>query len=372
MDAASVVTDRPAAGTLPLPDARARRVVRSVFAGTLVLLALWVARSYLVALVWAAVIAISVWPLYARFATRLGRHRMLLPLVFTVMTAFVLAIPFTLVTVQVGRQGQMIIEWITHAQQSGIAVPGWLGRLPVLGQNLEQWWRENLANPGSAGEMLGALDRDALSSWLQTFGGEFLHRAFLSILTFMALFVLLRDGDSISNRILDLADRWLGNPGERLAEKMVSVVRGTVNGTVLVALGEGALIGIGYYLAGVPQPVLFSILTAAVAMLPFGAWAAFTAAAIILLGQGSAVAAATLFGWGAAVMLAGDNIVQPALIGSAARLPFLAVLIGIFGGLEAFGLVGLFVGPVIMAALLTVWREWMPQAAGRTQEDGDR
>jgi predicted PurR-regulated permease PerM len=141
---------------------------------------------------------------------------------------------------------------------------------------------------------------------------------------------------------------------------MVEAVRGTVNGTIVVAVIEGLVIGIAYVLAGVPNPILFTILTIAFAMLPFGAWAAFTAAAAALLvSSGDIWIAFAVFGWGAAVMLVGDHFVWPTLVGGAARLPFLFALIGIFGGLTAFGLFGLFLGPVVMAALLTVWREWV-------------
>ena len=107
-----------------------------------------------------------------------------------------------------------------------------------------------------------------------------------------------------------------------------------MNGTIVVALAEGLLIGIGYGVAGVPNAVLFTFLTIAFAMLPFGAWAAFTAAAATLvLGGGSAWAAIAVFGWGAAIMLIGDHFVWPALVGGAARLPFLFALVGVFGGL---------------------------------------
>jgi predicted PurR-regulated permease PerM len=123
---------------------------------------------------------------------------------------------------------------------------------------------------------------------------------------------------------------------------------------------EGVLIGLGYVLAGVPNPLLFALLTAAFAMIPFGAWFAFTAAALVLLVQGgSLLVAASVFGFGAAVLLIGDNFIWPALAGNMARLPFLLALVGIFGGLQAFGLIGLFIGPVIMAAVLVVWREWI-------------
>ena len=210
------------------------------------------------------------------------------------------------------------------------------------------------------GDPLERFDAEGTAGWAKSLGGELLSRSFMFLFSLVALFVLLRHGPWIAGRTLDTADRVLGSPGERLASKMVDAVRGTVNGTVTVALGEGLLIGIGYAIAGVPSAMLFTVLTAAFAMLPFGAWAAFTAAALAVVASGgSGLAAAGVFGWGAIVMLVGDHFVWPTLVGGAARMPFLFALVGIFGGLHVFGLVGLFAGPVVMAALLTVWREWV-------------
>ncbi|HEX8167732.1 MAG TPA: AI-2E family transporter [Beijerinckiaceae bacterium] len=354
----------PPEGNLPAPDAGARRIVRLVFAAALVLIALWVARSYVVALAWAVVIAVAAWPLYERFSARVpGRRGVLAPLLFTVLTALVLAFPVVLALVEIGREAQAILQWAGQARESGVPVPEWLTRVPLLGQFLDQWWRTNLADPKAAGDLFGGFDASSLTEWSRSFGGQLLYRLFLALLTFMALFLILRDGERIAARVLALADRWLGGPGERLAEKMVVAVRGVVNGTVVVAVGEGILIGAGYVVAGVPHAVLFAILTAAFAMLPLGAWFAFTAASLVLLVEGgSGLTAALVFGWGAVVMLIGDNFVQPGLIGGAARMPFLWALVGIAGGLETFGLVGLFLGPVVMAALLTIWREWVGAA----------
>src|SRR4051812_11382581 len=101
-------------------------------------------------------------------------------------------------------------------------------------------------------------------------------------------------------------------------------------------------------IAGVPEPMLFGALTIAFAMLPLGAWFAFTTAALVVLSVGgSALAAALVFAWGAVVMLVGDNLIQPTLIGSSIRLPFLWTLVGILGGAQTFGLIGLFLGPKV-------------------------
>jgi predicted PurR-regulated permease PerM len=353
-------------------DGGARLAARTAFALLLLALAFWVARDFINALAWASVIAITTWPLYQRFAARgaNGRSTVLAPLVFTLLVGVLLLVPIGLAAHAFGRESQGLIEWITQLRENGVPVPGWIAQMPLAGEYASGWWRTNLADPQGAGAFLGSINKDSATQWTQALGGQLLHRLVLFFITLIALFFMLRDGAWIAARALETSDRLLGDPGERLASKMVEAVRGTVNGTVVVAVVEGGLIGIAYAIAGVPNPVVFALLTAAFAMLPFGAWVAFTAASLLLLVQGGSVlAAAGVFGFGAAVMLIGDNFVWPAIVGGAARLPFLLALIGIFGGLQTFGLLGLFVGPVIMAALVTIWREWVaPSAAVDHQE----
>ena len=152
--------------------------------------------------------------------------------------------------------------------------------------------------------------------------------------------------------------RLYGAFGERFVTRLAEAIRGTVNGTIFVALSEGALIGLGYGFGGLAHPFAFTVVTIGFALIPFGAWAAFGVASLFLILQGQTITGALLFGYGSAVMLTGDNLVQPALIGNSIRLPFLWTFVGIFGGMYSFGLVGLFIGPAIMAALFLVWSEW--------------
>ena len=355
----------------PLPTgAGARMNARVVLALALVALALWTAAGFLPALIWAAILATSLWPLYTKFSARVSSGRSsLAPLVFTLVVALILFTPMSLAVYQIAQQGDLLVGWMKQAGESGIEVPDWLARLPIAAESIEQWWRSNLSDPKAATAWLKSVNADNASELFRTFGGQLLHRLFLLFFSLVALFVLLRNGRSISDRVLETCDRLFGEAGEGLAEQMVDAIRGTVNGTVLVAAGEGLLIGVAYFVAGVPHAIVFTILTTAFAMLPFGAWLAFSVAAVVLIsGGGSGIAAAGVFGWGAIVMLAGDHFVWPTLVGGAARLPFLYAFVGIFGGLAAFGLIGLFLGPVIMAALLIVWREWIfrPTATEKT------
>ncbi len=354
----------------PLPlDAAARTKARVVLAVALVGLALWTAASFLPALIWATILAVSLWPLYLSFAKRLASGPSnLTALVFTLLVALVLFTPMALAAYQFAQQSDVLIGWLKKAGESGVDVPEWLARLPVAAESLQQWWRDNLSDPKAAAAWLKTINAENASELFRTLGGQLIHRLFLLFFSLLALFVLLSNGSAIASRFLETSDRLFGGAGEGLIEKMVDATRGTVNGTVLVAVGEGLLIGVGYLLAGVPNPVLFTVLTTAFAMIPFGAWAAFSTAAVVLVSSGgSGLAAAGVFFWGVIIMLAGDHFVWPTLVGGSARLPFLLAFVGIFGGLAAFGLLGLFLGPVIMAALLTVWREWVfrPRVEGK-------
>ncbi|WP_342110850.1 AI-2E family transporter [Methylobacterium sp. SI9] len=355
----------------PLTGDPSRRRRRACFGGVVLLIALWTARSYLAAVAWAIIIAVAIWPLYRRAPrTKTSRER-LVPAVATLLCAAVLVTPLVLATAELGREGQAVLGWISRAQQGGIEVPSWLTRLPILGEHADRWWRSHVSNPAGLRALFTDVNFEAWAAWMRSFGGEIAYRALLAFVTFLTLFALLRDGDRVGTRMLCLAEELLGKPGERLFEKVALAIRGVVNGTVLVAIGEGLLIGVGYWVAGLPQAGLFTLLTVTFAMLPFGAWFAFTAAALILAIQHDAwFGAAGVFGWGATVMLAGDNFVQPAVIGGAARLPLVWTLIGILGGLETFGLVGLFAGPVVMAALYAIWRDWTTPGAAVVDREG--
>jgi predicted PurR-regulated permease PerM len=346
----------------PPVASRERAVLRTAIAILVVLLATWVARDFLMALIWAGVIAITAWPIYVRFAASIfaGRSPVLAPLLFTFLIGLVLLVPIVWAVHQIAQGSDAFARSLNELQESGIPVPVWLAQLPVAGAYLDSWWRSNLSNPEVLVEWLRGVNIENLTAWTSTLGGALVHRLFLFFITLIALFLVLRDGTWLADRALATAGRLLGNPGERLVSKIADATRATVNGTVAAAIVKGAVVGVAYFVTGVPHALLFTVLTMALAMVPIGAWVALIAATLMLvLHGGSWLATAGLFGFGATMLLIGDNLILPALIGGAARLPFLLVLVGILGGMQSFGFVGLFVGPVIMAALLTVWREWI-------------
>jgi predicted PurR-regulated permease PerM len=344
----------------PPQDGEAHRKQMLVLVALITLAGLWLARGFLLELAWAVTLAIALWPLYRR-ATG-GRKargmRALITLSFTLGVALVLMVAIALVGVEAARGSQQATQWVAKAQKSGIPPPHWLQELP-LSSRLVGWWQAHLATPGGASQMLGAINTRSVAHWTETAAAQVASGTWFFAVTLLALFLILYDAERLAGNVFRTARRFYGDFGERFVDQMGATVRAAVNGTVLVAIGEGTLIGIGYAVAGVPRALLFTIATIAFAMLPFGAWAAFGVATIVLLVQGHVAAAIALFLYGAAVMLIGDNFVQPALVGHSIELPFLWIFIATFGGLEQLGVVGLFVGPAVMAAVFFVWNEWL-------------
>ena len=353
----------------PLParaDARERErhrfhaLARGVLAAALVLLALWTLQGFLPALVWASIFAIALWPLYARAERRWppGRHNLLLPSLFTLGVALVFIVPVLALGAQLGRDAHGVVAWVEEVHRTGVPVPPVLQHLPVGSAQVTGWWQSNLSQPGRASHLLARIDRGSAMTLGQHFGMSLLRRLTQFLFTLLTLFFLFRDGRALNRQVVQAARRVFGPSGERVAAQVVASVHGTVNGLVLVGLGEGVLLGVAYAVLGVPHPTIFGAVTAVAAIIPFGAPFAFCVAALLLAAGGAMAKGIVLICIGMLITFIADHFVRPVLIGGATKLPFIWVLFGILGGVEAWGLLGLFLGPAIMAALILLWREW--------------
>jgi predicted PurR-regulated permease PerM len=337
-----------------------QRVALLVLTTVLVVLGFWILRHFLPALAWAGVLAIGTWPLYSRFRRLLPpslQASIWAPLGFTLLVGIVFVLPLTLFAIEVGREALVLVHQVSAIEQTGMAPPDWLARLP-FGSYATQWWQSNLIDPEAAKELLGRIDRSVVLEWMRSLGVQLFARSTILVFTLLALFFLYRDGLTLAHQLAALAARAFGPTGERLGGHVVAAVRGTVDGLVLVGLGEGLLLGLGYAIVGLPHAVLLGALTCVLAMIPFGAPVVFGLGSLFLLAQSGVEAAVGLAVYGVVVAFIADHFVRPVLIGGTARLPFLWVLLGILGGVESFGLLGLFLGPAVMAALIALWREW--------------
>jgi predicted PurR-regulated permease PerM len=333
-----------------------QRIARNTLIVGVVALAIWMLWRFVPALAWAAVLAIATWPL-RQWLGRRGAGQTAIASVLTLALALVLVMPLIWLGVRAARDGGAIVQWVEDVRQHGLAVPAWPSHLPYIGDSVAMWWQDNLAQPGGARDLLSRAATSGLIGFTGTLGIELANRLTVLVFTVLTLFFLYRNGQSIAAAAETIAERLFGPPGHHLGKNAVAAVRGTVNGLVLVGLGEGALLGIGYAVTGLSHAVLLGLVTAVLATVPFGAPLVYIACALYLLASAQTTAAIALLVFGTIVVFVADHFVRPMLIGSSTRLPFLWVLLGIFGGLESFGLIGLFLGPAVMSVLIAIWRE---------------
>lgn len=323
-------------------------------------LGLWIAKDFLAAVIWGVVIAIAIDPLHMRLRARWpGKgKRVAIALLVTLCVALIVLIPLVFGIAQAAREAHDLALWITEAKTHGIPPPGWLANLPFGAAEATQWWREHLATPRAATLQLHSLAQVDLLTHTRLIGSNVLHRSVIFAFTLIALFFLLRDRDTILDQVSRAGARLFGPTSARIGLQAVRSVRSTIDGLVLVGMGEGAVMTVVYVLLGTPHPLLLGVLTAIAATIPFGAAFMFAIAALLLLGTGSASGAIIVIVAGLIVVGIADHFVRPAMIGGATRLPFLWVLIGILGGAETLGVLGLFVGPATMAVLVMLWRDF--------------
>ncbi|MBV9827199.1 MAG: AI-2E family transporter [Alphaproteobacteria bacterium] len=350
----------PDRATPPTASQSTQRLARIALATALVAIGIWVLFDFLPALAWAAVLAVAMWPLYMRLLRMMSptAERVWAPLSATLAIGIVFIAPLVVIGTAVARESHVVIAFVSEARHHGIAAPEWLERFPLIGAALTSWWNSNIGDPAMAEELVGRLDMRTLTGSVRQYGGEVAHRLAIFLFTLLTLFFLFRDGRMLAQQLRDISDRLIGRRGERIALQMIAAVHGTVNGLVLVGLAEGVLLGISYVVAGLPYPASFGAMTAVAAVIPFAAPVVYGVLALYLFTIGNTTGAIIIAAVGTVVVFVADHFVRPFLIGGSTRLPFLLVLLGILGGLESMGFIGLFLGPAMMAALVALWREW--------------
>lgn len=342
----------------PADPKRRQRIATLALYAVLMALALWVIRAFIPPIVWAFVIAILVWPLLRRLTSpgQSALRASAIALAMTTVVGLFVVLPVAAVFAQALHEAHHLIHWLKDVEQNGIAVPQFVERLPY-GSQIAAWWQENLARPLEGSPAIEQLRSGHVATAGRHFGTIAVRGAVHFGFMLLTLFVFLRTGPQVSEQALRAVRSVFGADGAHLAIRMAAAVRATVTGLVLVGLGEGALIGVAYYVTGLPHAVELGVVTAIAAMLPFCAPIAFGGAAIWLFMHGAMAGAIAVLVTGGIVVFVAEHFVRPGIIGSTTRLPFLLVLFGILGGAETFGLVGLFIGPALMTVLTVLWRE---------------
>ncbi len=331
--------------------------LKTYFSLTILASAVWLMHGFIPAMLWAVVIAIATWPLRVKVAQKTKFNDIGIAVIMTAAVAVLLLFPIVYALILAASDLGALTNLIMEMQKTGIAVPEWVHMIPKIGGYVTSWWSANLTDPVGLSVFLGNADNVWTKEFAQNLGAQAAHRLVTLVFTIVTLFFLYKQGDNLSRKTLTLLEKLTGESGKRYGLQAATAVRATVNGVVLVGLAEGLVIGMSYWVADAPHAAILGLLTGALAMIPFAAPLIFTGVSVVLMVQGNMVAAICVFIFGMLVLGIGDHVLRPKIIGSSVELPFLWVLFGILGGVEVFGLIGLFIGPALMALVMMMWND---------------
>jgi predicted PurR-regulated permease PerM len=247
-----------------------------------------------------------------------------------------------------------------------VKLPDFIAELPFLGPRIQEILAQVAKDPGAIDAAIRNFFAQS-SGELSTMVGGVGRNIIKLVIAMVSLFFMYRDGEHFASQVGRILEQFFGRVRvQHYLDAVGNTVKAVVYGIVLAALAQGTLAGLGYWAAGLPVPVLFGLLTFLVGLVPFVVPFMWGGASMWLFLTGETTAAIGLAIWGLTAVSWIDNIVRPLVISGATRIPFLLVLFGVLGGLAAFGLVGLFIGPVILAMLMAIWREWLAEKRSQT------
>jgi predicted PurR-regulated permease PerM len=319
------------------------------------MLVLW---PFLTALVWAGILVSTAWPAFLRLDRSVGKHRTLAACLMTLLVTVVLLGPIVTVALALADNVAELGRAAAALAKDGLPdAPAWLAALPLVGQPIHDYWQqfahdsprllaelEKVAKPAQAGAL--AAGRMVGTGVLE-----------MALSVFLAFFFFLH-GEALAGRLRIALDRLTGVRAAYLLDIARSTVTGVIYGILGTGLAQGVLAAIGFAVAGVPGAVLLGSATFFLSVVPVGPPLVWGGAAIWLFQQGEPGWALFVAAWGFFVVSTVDNVIKPFIISRGANLPFAVVFLGVLGGLLAFGVIGAFLGPTLLAVGYRLATEW--------------
>ncbi|MCB1444970.1 MAG: AI-2E family transporter [Rhizobiaceae bacterium] len=319
-------------------------------------------HGFLVPVLAALVIGFASWPLYKRLRAGLGGSDTWSATIAIVLVLSFIVVPIVFTTLYAIREVRVWAAWAIEANRIGAPVPLWIADLPIVGARAAEQWQRYFGHPGGLGELVQAISGSNIGNiyrGLLVVGSSAFQALLTLLFLLITLFFVYRDGDRLVAQVDRLGERVLPDRWERVSRIVPLTISSTVMGMTMIAIGEGIVLGIAYWLAGVPSPVTLGILTGIMALIPGGAPLSFTLVSIYLVASGAPINGVALLAWGSTELFIVDKTLRPRLVGGPIKLPFLPTFFGLIGGVKTMGFLGLFVGPVLMALLVSIWREWV-------------
>ena len=344
------------------PPSRIDRTISLVVLAVLVIGVFRVLQPFLSAIAWAGVLAATTWPVYAW----LRHHLRSSTLGATVMTLIILTIvvaPFLIVGLTAAENFDRINEFVRGLIARGPpAAPAWLAQVPLVGERAIEYWDYIFSDSAQMLEELKRLAEPARDFAIK--GGAVVGEGLLQLtLSVLVAYFLYRDGEAIMARVRSAVSRIAPARGLHMLEVAGATTRAVVYGILGTALAQGILMAIGLYIVGIRAAPLLGLVTFFLSPVPIGPPLVWIPVGLwLILSQGETGWGIFLLIWGALVVSSVDNVLKPILISKGSDLPFILVMLGVFGGVIAFGFIGVFLGPVLLALAFAMIKEWAAPA----------
>ncbi len=332
------------------------------------LLCFLVLRPFISAALWAVILCFTTWPLFLRLEDLLGGRRTLSALISTLFLAAVIVVPVAILGATLADNVSALISASQKLIQEGPpSPPDWVASVPLIGSHVADYW--NYLNKSSSVRLQELARLLPAAKTIALWGGRALAAGiFQIILSLLMAFFFYRDGHAAAKQLHGALHRIAGEEGVRLLDLAGATIRAVVYGILGTSLLQGVVASIGFAIAGVPGAVSLGFVTFLLSLVPGGPPIVAAPAAFWLYRQGSTAWAVFIIAWGLMVG-ALENVVKPLLISRGGSTPMILVMFGVLGGALAFGVIGMFLGPTLVALGYSLVEQWTVSAGGK-QENG--
>ena len=321
-----------------------------------------VLAPFLSAILWAGILVFTTWPVYRWTARRLHLGDNAAAAVMVGLTALLIVLPLAVVAPAGADDVQLLRGAVEDAVARGLpGAPAWLMEVPVIGATVSEYWNTWAADLSAIGDTLrpylGAIVENGLKLMLSIAGGllQFL-------LALVVAYFFYASGDTLAATLSRVIGRIAGARAPRIIAVTGATIRGTVYGILGTAIVQGFLTAFGLWLSGVPRALLLGAIAGFISVLPVGAPVVWIPAALWLLSSGHTGWGIFLATYGLLIISGSDNVIRPYFIARGAKLPFLLTILGVLGGALAFGLLGIFLGPVLLGVAFMLVAEFSDEA----------
>jgi len=315
-------------------------------------------RPFISAILWAGILCYSTWPLFARLANLLRGRRQVAAFLMTLVVTSILVVPFVIVGIKMTENVSQCFDFIkTFLTDGSPEPPEWIQNLPLIGTDISIAWRDFSKDP----EALVTLIKDFFANskgWFMQRSIDLGHGILQLMLSVFVSFFFYCHGEKVIANFSGWGKRIVGDSAQRIFHIIGNTIKSVVYGLLGTALAQGILAAIGFKIAGIPSALLLGLGTFFLGLVPAGPPFIWVPATIWLFYTGKIGWSIFMGIWGLLVVSGVDNILRPYLISLGTNLPFILILLGVIGGMLAFGFIGLFIGPSLLAVGYSLVREW--------------